>query len=62
MPLAWPATNVGDEGGFAPNVQSADEALDLLVEAIAKAGYTDKVKIAMSVSTEPRSCCRRVPL
>lgn len=43
------ATNVGDEGGFAPNVQSADEALDLLVEAIEKAGYTGKVKIAMYV-------------
>ena len=30
------ATNVGDEGGFAPNVQSADEALEILTEAIAK--------------------------
>ena len=33
------ATNVGDEGGFAPNLQSADEALDLLVDAIKMAGY-----------------------
>lgn len=41
------ATNVGDEGGFAPNVQSAEEALDLLTEAIEKAGYTGKVKIAV---------------
>jgi enolase len=32
-------TNVGDEGGFAPNLQSAGEALDLLMEAIEKAGY-----------------------
>lgn len=44
---ALAATNVGDEGGFAPNVQSAEEALDLLVEAISKAGYSGKVKIAM---------------
>jgi len=33
------ATNVGDEGGFAPSLDSADEALQLLLEAIGKAGY-----------------------
>ncbi len=33
------ATNVGDEGGFAPNLKSNAEALDLIVEAIGKAGY-----------------------
>src|SRR5512146_2363759 len=33
------ATNVGDEGGFAPSLDSGDEALSLLMEAIAKAGY-----------------------
>lgn len=32
-------TNVGDEGGFAPNLKSADEALDFLMRAIEKAGY-----------------------
>ena len=32
-------TNVGDEGGFAPNLKSNAEALDLIVEAIGKAGY-----------------------
>ena len=32
-------TNVGDEGGFAPDLKSAEAALDLIVEAIAKAGY-----------------------
>ncbi len=37
------ATNVGDEGGFAPNIQENKEGLELLKEAIAKAGYTDKV-------------------
>jgi enolase len=33
------ATNVGDEGGFAPDLQSNAAALDVIVEAIAKAGY-----------------------
>jgi enolase len=32
-------TNVGDEGGFAPNLKSADEALSFVVKAIEKAGY-----------------------
>ncbi len=32
-------TNVGDEGGFAPNLKSADEALSFIVKAIEKAGY-----------------------
>jgi enolase len=44
------ATNVGDEGGFAPNIQEAKEGLDLLVAAIEAAGYTGKVKIAMDVA------------
>jgi len=33
-------TNVGDEGGFAPNLQSAEAALDIIMQAIARAGYT----------------------
>ena len=33
------ATSVGDEGGFAPNLQSNEEAVQLLIEAIEKAGY-----------------------
>jgi len=33
-------TNVGDEGGFAPNLPSAEAALDFVVKAIGKAGYT----------------------
>jgi enolase len=32
-------TNVGDEGGFAPDLKSAEAALDLIMQAIAKAGY-----------------------
>jgi len=44
------ATNVGDEGGFAPNIQSNKEGLEILQAAIAKAGYTDKVRIGMDVA------------
>jgi enolase len=33
-------TNVGDEGGFAPNLPSADAALEFVVKAVEKAGYT----------------------
>ena len=33
-------TNVGDEGGFAPNLKSAEQALDFIMEAVGKAGYT----------------------
>lgn len=43
-------TNVGDEGGFAPNIQDAKEGLDLLVTAIDKAGYTGKIKIGMDAA------------
>ncbi len=32
-------TAVGDEGGFAPNISSNEEALDLILQAIEKAGY-----------------------
>jgi enolase len=43
------STAVGDEGGFAPDIGSAREALDLLVEAIGKAGYRagDDVVVAL---------------
>ena len=41
------ATNVGDEGGFAPNIQDNKEGLNLLITAIEKAGYTGKVQIGM---------------
>merc|ERR1712151_255780 len=44
------ACNVGDEGGFAPGVQDNNEALDVLVEAIEKAGHTDKIKIGTDVA------------
>lgn len=45
------AGNVGDEGGVAPDIQTAGEALDLITEAIEAAGYTGKIKIAMDVAS-----------
>uniref|UniRef100_A0A8C5LA89 phosphopyruvate hydratase n=1 Tax=Jaculus jaculus TaxID=51337 RepID=A0A8C5LA89_JACJA len=44
------ATNVGDEGGFAPNILENKEALELLKNAIGKAGHTDQVVIGMDVA------------
>ncbi|XP_064610882.1 enolase-like [Liolophura sinensis] len=44
------ACNVGDEGGFAPNIQDNREGLDLLMKAIDDAGYTGKIKIGMDVA------------
>uniref|UniRef100_A0A3B4Z7X7 phosphopyruvate hydratase n=1 Tax=Stegastes partitus TaxID=144197 RepID=A0A3B4Z7X7_9TELE len=44
------ATNVGDEGGFAPNILENNEALELLKTAIEKAGYPDKIIIGMDVA------------
>nr|ARO49557.1 enolase [Syphacia obvelata] len=44
------ATAVGDEGGFAPNIQDNKEGLDLLNSAIALAGYTGRVSIGMDVA------------
>ena len=44
------AVNAGDEGGFAPNVKDAKEALNLLTQAIEKAGYKGKVRIGMDVA------------
>jgi enolase len=46
------STAVGDEGGFAPDLDSNREALDLLVEAIGKAGYKagDQIALALDVA------------
>lgn len=42
-------TSVGDEGGFAPNLKSNKEALDLICEAIIKAGYTLSEDVALAL-------------
>ncbi|NDC12601.1 MAG: phosphopyruvate hydratase, partial [Actinobacteria bacterium] len=46
------ATSIGDEGGFAPNLESNRAALDLIVTAIEKAGYSvgNQVALAMDVA------------
>lgn len=45
-------TSVGDEGGFAPDLTSNREALDLILEAINKAGYsTDEIKICLDAAS-----------
>ncbi len=43
------STAVGDEGGFAPNLKSNEEALDVLIEAIAKAGYKPGEQISIAL-------------
>ena len=42
-------TNVGDEGGFAPNLKSADEALSFIARAVEKAGYQLGEEIALAI-------------
>lgn len=43
------ATTLGDEGGFAPNIESDEEALDLMTEAVARAGMTPGKDIAFAL-------------
>jgi enolase len=49
LKAAGHATNVGDEGGFAPNLASADEALSFILKSIEKAGYTPGDDIAIAL-------------
>ena len=43
-------TALGDEGGFAPNLKSNEEAIELLLEAIEKAGFSGKINLALDVA------------
>lgn len=43
------ATSVGDEGGFAPNVKSAQEAIELILKAIETAGYKPGEQVALAL-------------
>jgi enolase len=55
LKVAGHNTNVGDEGGFAPNLKSADEALAFIVKSIEKAGFKPGTDVALgldSASTE----------
>lgn len=48
---------VGDEGGFAPNLENEEEALDFIIKAINLAGYsTEKVKIALDIASSEWWC------
>lgn len=49
------ATSVGDEGGFAPNLKSNDEACDLILEAITQAGYTPGKDISLALDSAASS-------
>ena len=46
------STNVGDEGGFAPDLATSDAAMDLLIEGITEAGYKvgDEIALALDVA------------
>jgi len=43
------STNVGDEGGFAPDLKSHEEAIELILKAITDSGYTPGVDISLSL-------------
>jgi enolase 1/2/3 len=45
------STLVGDEGGFAPNLDSSEQAIDLILEAAERAGHRDRVAIALDPAT-----------
>ncbi|BBM81993.1 phosphopyruvate hydratase [Candidatus Uabimicrobium amorphum] len=49
------ATSVGDEGGFAPNLKSNDEACELILEAITQAGYTPGKDISLALDSAASS-------
>ena len=41
------ATNVGDEGGFAPNLTTTSEAFDAIIKAVDTAGYNEEIRLGM---------------
>ncbi len=49
------ATSVGDEGGFAPNLQSNEEAIEIIIEAIEKSGYKPGVDISIALDNAATS-------
>jgi enolase len=52
------ATGLGDEGGFAPNLESNRAALDLILEAIKKAGYEPGTDVALALDVAAPSSTR----
>ncbi len=49
------ATSVGDEGGYAPNLESNEAAMEIIIEAILKAGYRPGVDIAIAIDSAASS-------
>jgi enolase len=49
LSAAGHSTNVGDEGGFAPNLKSADEAIGFILKSIEKAGYKPGEDVALAL-------------
>ncbi len=45
------SSGVGDEGGFAPNLDSDEEAIELILQAVEKSGYSGKIKLALDVAS-----------
>ncbi|MCX5709378.1 MAG: phosphopyruvate hydratase [Candidatus Omnitrophica bacterium] len=52
------STSVGDEGGFAPNLTSNQEALDLIIQAIEKAGYKPGKDVYLALDCAASSFCK----
>ena len=53
------ATGVGDEGGFAPNLKSNEEACEVIIEAIKAAGYEPGKDIALALDPAASSFCEK---
>ncbi len=51
------STSVGDEGGFAPNLRSNEEAVEVIMEAIQKAGYKTGQDVAIALDAASSSFC-----
>jgi enolase len=51
------STNVGDEGGFAPNLRSNEEPIEVILEAIAKAGYRPGADVALALDPASSEFC-----
>ncbi len=51
-------TNVGDEGGFAPNLESSEAALKIIVEAISAAGYQPGSDISLAIDAAASEFCQ----
>ncbi len=58
------ATSVGDEGGYAPMLDRDEEAIELILDAAAAAGYKNSVKLALDAAASEwwdARCCYRLP-